>query len=79
MPGSVKTQAGKSRRSSLPGWRMKQSDTALPLILAFSPAPLTLRRGEGKDMCLRSVLPGSEARRVSPLPKIVQQFWGEAG
>jgi hypothetical protein len=78
MPSSVNTQAGK--KALFPTCQQtNQPAPAPPLILTFYPAPLTLRRGEGKDMCLRSVLPGSEARRVSPLPKIVQRFWGEAG
>jgi len=29
--------------------------------------------------CAYPVLAGSEARYVSPLPKIAQRFWGEAG
>ena len=66
------TFAGKRMLSPLPTHqRMNQSAPVLPLILAFSPAPLTLRRGEGKrHVC--SGLARSETRPVSPLPKILK-------
>jgi hypothetical protein len=53
---------------------MNLSAPALPLILAFSPAAKNAAEEKGKD-----ILAGLEARRVSPLPKIMQRFWGEAG
>jgi hypothetical protein len=62
MPGPAKTLAGKSRRSSLPGLRMKQSTPAPPLILTFSPAPLTLRRGEGINPRLASAAQQGEGK-----------------
>jgi hypothetical protein len=46
---------------------MNLSAPALPLILAFSPATKIAVEEKGKD-----ILAGSEARRVSPLPKTMK-------
>jgi hypothetical protein len=50
---------------------MNRFGPALPLILTFSPAAMAAE-AKGKDICLHTVLAGSEARQVSPLPKIMQ-------